>query len=532
MKHIFRNLFGSIACTIGALGATSLATAAEPPVPKLADYQDSGELICAWKEGAAKEVIRACEKLGFTIKNGSYASHWVVCSWKNGLKEETLAELKKHPGVRFVEPNVSRSLPSVSTDDAFGPKLGAANGVTPKDPLFDQLYGMKNIGANLAWRVGQSTPIIVAVVDTGVDYTHEDLKDNMWRNPKPGAKDVHGADFINTNFELDRESGKNKLIPGNDPMDEHYHGTHVAGTIGALGDNGLGVTGVAWKVQIMAVRCLGANGNSKADSIANAIRYAADNGARVINLSVGGRFFSQAEAEAVEYAGSKGAILVCAAGNKKDKDPELDNDKVPEYPASHKSSHIVTVANIDVKEALNPGSHFGKSTVHIAGPGTNILSTIPMIKTAQMKAEEKQFNFSFSSKYSLLTGTSMAAPHVSGAIALVMAHPKFQGKSPREVADVVLKNARKISSATGKTTTEGTLDISFLGKLDNVLKPIDPKDPVVIKPVDPIKPIDPIKPVTPYDPVIKTLVKPIDPKDCEKDCPIPPKGTTPLPAKK
>lgn len=331
----------------------------------------------------------------------------------------------------------------------------------------------------------QTSPVVVAVCDTGVDYAHEDLQTNMWQNPKPGAEDKHGADFIDKVF--DRKTLTSE--PGTDPKDRHFHGTHVAGTIGAVGNNKIGVTGVNWRVQIMAVRCLGANGSGKANSVEKAIEYAVDNGAKVINLSLGrpGKPL-ESEIEVIKKAREKGVVLVCAAGN-----DGTDNGPAPHWPSNYTQfvDNIISVANTDINNKLNPGSNFDKQLVHLGAPGTDILSTMPMARTEGFDIEEKREaergrKVTFPTKYGRLTGTSMAAPHTAGAVALMLGHPKHASlinKPAAEIKTTLFNGVQKIADLDSKCATGGLLDLSFLG--DGATPPPyppKPPPPVVICP--------------------------------------------------
>jgi subtilisin family serine protease len=266
----------------------------------------------------------------------------------------------------------------------------------PSDPQFSSLWGMNNTGqtggtidadidAPEAWDLTTgSSSTIVAVIDTGVDYNHPDLAANIWTNPGeiPGdnrdndgngfVDDVHGYDFINSD--------------GN-PLDDQGHGTHVAGTIGAVANNGIGVAGINWNVQIMALKFLGADGSGSISDAIRALDYAVQMGAHISNNSYGDAEFSQAFADAIAAAGDVGHIFVAAAGNNSG-----NNDASPFYPASFDAANIISVAATDDNDRLASFSNYGVTSVDLAAPGVNILSTTP------------------GNNYESFSGTSMASP--------------------------------------------------------------------------------------------------------------------------
>jgi subtilisin family serine protease/subtilisin-like proprotein convertase family protein len=318
-----------------------------------------------------------------------------------------LLAFQHDPNVRFVEPDYRVSLQQ-----------------TPNDPDFGNLWGLNNTGqtggtadadidAPEAWDVTTgSHDTIVAVIDTGVDYTHPDLAANMWTNPGeiPGngidddgngyVDDIHGYDFVNHD---------------GDPMDDHFHGTHVAGTIGAVGNDGQGIAGVNWHVQIMALKFLDASGGGYSSDAIAALNYAVANGAVVSNNSWGGGSYSAAFQTAIQNARAKGHIFVAAAGN-----DGSNNDTSPFYPASYNVDNVISVAATDHTDSLAYFSNYGASTVDLAAPGVNIYSTFPTKQTQAMKDE------GFGPNYGTISGTSMATPHVTGVVALVRsAHPDW-----------------------------------------------------------------------------------------------------------
>jgi thermitase len=283
--------------------------------------------------------------------------------------------------------------------------------VMPDDPDFARLYGMHNTGqtggspdADIdmpeAWALTTGTrgPVI-AVLDTGVDIDHPDLTDNVWTNPGEIAgnridddsngfvDDVHGWDFVNDD---------NSVI---DSVVDDLHGTHVAGTIAASGDNGVGVTGVAWRARLMPVKFIGPGRLGYVSDAIAALDYAVDNGARISNNSWGLEGSpSQALEEAIERASVAGHLVVAAAGNR-----GRDADVEPVYPAAFTGSNIISVAASDHRDLLAPYSNFGSRSVDLAAPGDRIFSTLP------------------GHDYGYSDGTSMATPHVAGAAALVWA---------------------------------------------------------------------------------------------------------------
>jgi subtilisin family serine protease len=281
--------------------------------------------------------------------------------------------------------------------------------VEPNDLAWPTLWAMQQIHTPQAWQqTTGSREVIVAVIDTGVDYTHRDLAPNMWHNAKelPNGKDddgngivddVHGARFCGGDA-------------GGDPRDGQGHGTHVAGTIAAVGNNRHDVAGVAWSVRIMALKFLCEDGSGSTADAIRAIEYALVTGAHLINASWGGRARSRALEEAVREADRRGVLFVAAAGNE-----GMNNDVVPSFPASYSFPNVLAVAATDWDDALADFSNFGIRSVHLAAPGVSILSTMP------------------DNRLAFMNGTSMATPHVTGcAVLMKSSNPALQARDLKQ----------------------------------------------------------------------------------------------------
>ena len=270
---------------------------------------------------------------------------------------------------------------------------------TPDDPLLSDEWGLSAIRAPEAWDVTTgSAQVTVAVVDTGIDATHPDLSPNLWTNPgeSGGGREANGLDD-DGNGRIDDVHGWDFVDQDAQPQDGNGHGTHVSGTIAARGDDATGVAGVSWTAGMMALRVLGDNGSGYVSDILTAYAYAARNGARVVNASLGGDSFSRAEHDAIAAAPS--TLFVVAAGN-----DGANNDATPAYPCDYDLANVVCVAASDRDDALASFSNYGAANVDLAAPGVDIASTWP------------------GAGYALSRGTSMATPHVSGAAALLLAH--------------------------------------------------------------------------------------------------------------
>ncbi len=320
---------------------------------------------------------------------------------------------------------------------------------TPSDPAYPQLWGLHNIGqtgglpdadidAPEAWAISTgSRSIVVGVIDTGIDYTHPDLAANIWTNPGeiPGnfidddgngyVDDVHGWDFYNND---------------KDPRDDNGHGTHCAGIIGGVGNNGTGGVGVNWSVSMAALKFLSAPGSGLTSDAIEAISYATAKGMHLTSNSWGGNANSQSLSNAIAL---NGRLFLAAAGNDGD-----NNDWVPTYPASFPLDHIVSVAASNHHDHLAYFSNFGPNSVDLAAPGVAILSTIP------------------GGDQGMMSGTSMAAPHVAGTAALLLAEASGP-LSPQQLKNFLLSTVDPLPSHAGWTATGGRLNAA------NALRALD-----------------------------------------------------------
>lgn len=277
--------------------------------------------------------------------------------------------------------------------------------VVPNDPKFGSLWGMNRIEAPKAWDIHKgSSNVVVGVIDTGIDYNHEDLRDNYWRNPGETGfangidKSTNGIDDDNNGY-IDDFRGWDFANNDNDPIDDQGHGTHCAGTIAARGNNGVGVAGVSWNAKVVGIKFLTKSGSGTLAGALSSIEYGSKIGVDVLSNSWGGGGFSAEMKLAIERAMEKDILFVAAAGNESN-----DNSAKPAYPASYGVANVISVAATLPDDKRAYFSNYGPSSVHIAAPGDNIYSTAP------------------NNGYRYLSGTSMATPHVSGAAALLLSY--------------------------------------------------------------------------------------------------------------
>ncbi len=360
---------------------------------------------------------------------------------------EVITELASDPNVEYAEPNYIYHISN-----------------TPNDTHFTKLWGMNNTGQTIQGVVGDLWPthnpgtsgsdidavsawsllndcssVVVAVIDTGVKYDHPDLLANMWNGGSTYPK--HGYDFVNTD---------------NDPMDDCGHGTHVAGIIGAVGNNSIGVTGVCWQTNLMALKAFAADGQATAAAIISAIGFAIDNGAHIINASFNIYTYSSALSAAITESQAAGILFVAAAGNGYLDDGNRYNvdTGTKTYPCCFTQDSVMCVAALDQSFELASFSNYGSTSVDVAAPGTNIYSTWCSSAGTCSSAACGVHN----ADYVLKNGTSMATPYAAGLAALVWANnPNF---TYIDVKNAVMYGGSSVDSMSGVSVSGNVINVS------------------------------------------------------------------------
>lgn len=437
-----------------------------------------GELLVQFKASATEAEIDDAKTKGKLRVRKQIRTNAMKAKGHRGVTqartdlpvEEAIAELNNHPAVEYAEPNWVYTHQAVSNDPYYtaGYLWGLCGDATsPSTPWGAQ--------AAEAWQAGSTgtNSVYVGVIDEGIQVAHPELAPNIWNNPfDPAdgldndgngyADDSHGWNFYDYN---------NSVFDGTGDS----HGTHVAGTIGAKGGNGAGVAGMAWNVSIISGKFLGAQGGTTADAI-EAIDYFVDLKTRhkinlvALNNSWGGGGYSQALHDAVLRAAKAGILFVAAAGNGDANGNGLNNDSMPHYPSNYDTrvgtsteaaasyDAVIAVAAIDDNGGRATFSNYGAKNVDLGAPGVSILSTLP------------------TDSYGYSDGTSMATPHVTGAVALYAStHP---GESAAQIKSAILGSAKPTPSLAGVTATGGRLDLStIIGVANQAPTPVKPAAP-------------------------------------------------------
>lgn len=431
-----------------------------------------GEVLVKFRSNVSRSIARATHRFigSRSIKRFSRINVEHIKVPDGWTVEETIKMYELDPDVEYAEPNYYRYAMATPNDTYF--QDGLLWGLNNEGQSVNGTSGTADadIDAPEAWdtHTGSST-VVVAVIDTGVDYDHVDLSGNIWENsdektgddngdgfPGVQGKDDDGdglidedsqgrepgdAGYTNDLANDDDENGYADDIYGwnfvnddNDPDDDDNHGTHVAGIAGAVGNNNEGITGVSWTCKLMVLKAGDSDGDFSVSDEVGAIEYAYKNGAHIINASFGGATYSQSERNAIEDAKDNGLLFVAAAGN--------DGNSQADYPARYTLDNIISVAATDQDDNLASfsvgSSNYNVESVDVAAPGKNIYSTKP------------------NDTYQYLSGTSMATPHVSGLAALIWAQET--GLTYTQVKDRILNGVDTKSSLNGKVLTGGRIN--------------------------------------------------------------------------
>ena len=423
----------------GAAGAASAGVHGVAPRPAVAprSHVIPGRLIVGFRKGVGEAAQgHSLRRAGADPSHPLGSSQVELAMVPATQSADAQDALAADPNVAYVEPDRTISV------SAFTP---------PNDTQFKKQWGLNDtgqtvdgaagtlgadIGALRAWPVttGKKS-VVVAVIDSGIALNHSDLAANIWINQGENCTGCRndGIDNDHDGY-VDDWRGWDFVNNDNNPTDDNGHGTHVAGTIGAIGNNGTGVAGVAWNVSLMPLKFVGADGTGDLANAVAAIRYATAMGAKISNNSWGDTEYSQALHDAIADADAHGDLFVAAAGN----DGE-DNDSAPHYPAGYDLPNVISVAASDSNDQLAYFSDFGRSSVDLAAPGVSIWSTWP------------------NNQYRSESGTSMASPHVAGAAALVLsAHPTA---TPATIKALLLRSVDHPAGMAGSSVSSGRLDV-------------------------------------------------------------------------
>ena len=422
-------------------------------VPLRAGVAEEGEaeVLVRFKPGVSEERI---EEIAASLNDRvedeieSVEGLAAIDDLDNAEAERTAAEYASLPEVEYAEPNfrIEADPPGANNiqygDGRLASPLPPGG---PNDPLLAEQWGLVNTGqrdgraeadisAFAAWDKTQgSRKVVVAVLDSGVDYTHPDLAGNMWH--RPADLEMYFDDELGV---IDDYDGFSALAEERDPMDENGHGTHCAGIVGAEGDNNLGVAGVNWRVEIMPLKFMGRGGfGSTKDAIAS-INYVIARkkdgvNVRVISASWGSQQRSKALEDVIRKAGESDILFVAAAGN-----DGADADRRPHFPSGYKLPNVLSVAALDRRDELTSFSNYGAKGVHVAAPGKEILSTW------------------LGGNYREASGTSMATPFVAGVAGLILSvEPNL---SVKELRDRLTGTVDKLDSLKGKVSSGGRVN--------------------------------------------------------------------------
>ncbi len=400
------------------------------------EYRNDQIIITPNQYIPANEITSLARSNNAKIKKRFAHANCYVVSVPRGMDVKgTIAFYKKQSNIKYAEPDhIVHST------------------INPNDTYFSRLYGLHNTGQNggtsdadidspEAWNVRTDcSDVVVAVIDTGVDYNHSDLATNMWKNPGEISGDLIDND---NNGYIDDIYGIDTSNDDSDPMDDDRHGTHVSGIIGAVGDNGYAVTGVCWKAKIMSLKFLNQNGSGTTSDAIECIDYMVEMKNRGVNVKVansswGGTSYSHALYDAIVMAMNADILFVAAAGNNYGQ----NNDNNPHYPANYSVENVISVAATDRNDNLAFFSNIGPTTVDLAAAGYAIYSTIP------------------GNKFASLSGTSMATPYVSGAAALVSSDSPTLNYAG--IKNWIMNNVDAKPALSGKVLTGGRLNIRML----------------------------------------------------------------------